>query len=44
MAIAEGRKAPDFTLPDANGRELSLKDLKGRDVVLFFYPKDDTPG
>ena len=44
MAITEGKKAPDFTLPDANGRDVSLKDYKGRSVLIFFYPKDDTPG
>ncbi len=37
-------KAPDFSLPDQKGETLSLKDLKGRQVVLYFYPKDDTPG
>ena len=42
--IAEGRKAPDFTLQDAAGRRISLGDLKGKDVVVYFYPKDDTPG
>jgi thioredoxin-dependent peroxiredoxin len=43
-AIAEGRKAPDFTLTDAAGKSVSLKDFKGKDVVVYFYPKDDTPG
>jgi peroxiredoxin Q/BCP len=42
--IAEGRKAPDFTLEDASGTRVSLKDFKGKDVVVYFYPKDDTPG
>jgi len=37
-------KAPDFTLQDENGKELSLKDLRGKVVVLFFYPKANTPG
>jgi peroxiredoxin Q/BCP len=37
-------KAPDFTLPDENGKDVSLKGLKGKTVVLFFYPKADTPG
>lgn len=37
-------KAPDFSLPDENGNEVSLKDLRGKTVVLFFYPKADTPG
>jgi thioredoxin-dependent peroxiredoxin len=42
--IAEGRKAPDFTLADATGQRVALKDFKGRDVVVYFYPRDDTPG
>jgi len=37
-------KAPDFTLQDENGKEVSLKDLRGQVVVLFFYPKANTPG
>ena len=44
MAIAEGKKAPDFTLEDAAGKKVSLSDFKGKDVVVYFYPKDDTPG
>ncbi|HEX3177804.1 MAG TPA: thioredoxin-dependent thiol peroxidase [Methylomirabilota bacterium] len=44
MVIAEGKKAPAFTLRDAGGRPVSLADFKGRDVVVYFYPKDDTPG
>lgn len=39
-----GDKAPDFSLPDQTGKRISLKDFKGRQVVLYFYPKDDTPG
>src|SRR5712692_3541071 len=39
-----GAKAPDFTLPDNIGKMVSLKSLKGKQVVLYFYPKDDTPG
>ena len=39
-----GDKAPEFSLPDQDGRKVTLKDLKGRQVVLYFYPKDDTPG
>lgn len=39
-----GQKAPSFTLPDQNGEKVRLTDLKGRFVVLYFYPKDDTPG
>ena len=42
--VAEGRKAPDFTLQDAGGRRVSLADFKGKDVIVYFYPKDDTPG
>jgi thioredoxin-dependent peroxiredoxin len=37
-------KAPDFTLQDENGQELSLRDLRGKTVVLFFYPRASTPG
>jgi peroxiredoxin Q/BCP len=44
MAIEEGKKAPAFTLPDASGRKVSLADYAGRDVILYFYPRDDTPG
>jgi peroxiredoxin Q/BCP len=39
-----GAKAPDFTLPTGDGGTVSLKNLKGKKVVLYFYPKDDTPG
>jgi len=39
-----GNKAPDFSLPDQHGKAVSLKNLKGKQVVLYFYPKDDTPG
>jgi peroxiredoxin Q/BCP len=44
MAIQEGKLAPDFTLTDAEGKQVSLKDFAGKDVILYFYPKDDTPG
>jgi peroxiredoxin Q/BCP len=44
MAIREGKPAPDFTLADAAGKQVSLKDFAGKDVILYFYPKDDTPG
>ena len=44
MPIEEGKKAPDFSLPDATGTIHSLKDYAGKTVVLYFYPKDDTPG
>ena len=36
--------APDFTLPDQDGRDVTLRDFRGRKVVLYFYPKDDTSG
>ena len=39
-----GEAAPDFSLPASNGQNVSLKDFKGQNVVLYFYPKDDTPG
>jgi len=42
--IAVGAKAPDFTLPDASGKLVTLSAFKGKPVVLYFYPKDDTPG
>lgn len=38
------QKAIDFSLPDENGKPVSLKDYKGRHVVLYFFPKADTPG
>ncbi len=41
---AAGDPAPDFTLPDQDGNPTTLSDLKGRRVVLYFYPKADTPG
>jgi len=40
----EGEKAPDFTAKDQNGQTVSLSDFKGKTVILYFYPKDDTPG
>jgi peroxiredoxin Q/BCP len=39
-----GQKAPDFTVTDDKGEKVKLSDFKGRKVVLYFYPKDDTPG
>lgn len=42
--IDVGQSAPDFTLPDENGDLVRLSDLRGRKVVLYFYPKDDTSG
>lgn len=44
MAIKVGNKAPDFTLETDGGGKVKLSDLKGKKVVLYFYPKDDTPG
>jgi peroxiredoxin Q/BCP len=42
--IKEGRKAPAFNLPSSTGDKLALKDLAGKYVILYFYPKDNTPG
>jgi thioredoxin-dependent peroxiredoxin len=42
--IKEGEKAPDFRVPSDSGKEIALSDYTGRDVVLYFYPKADTPG
>ena len=42
--IEEGQKAPDFTLPDQDGAEVTLSGLRGKPVVLYFYPRADTPG
>jgi peroxiredoxin Q/BCP len=42
--LEEGTTAPDFTLPDQEGNDVTLSDLRGRTVVLYFYPKADTPG
>lgn len=42
--IEAGRTAPDFTLPTDDGGEVSLRDFRGRKVVLWFYVRDDTPG
>jgi peroxiredoxin Q/BCP len=44
MPVEEGRVAPAFTLKDASGKKVSLKDFRGKDVIVYFYPKDDTPG
>jgi len=44
MAFEEGRTAPAFTLNDADGEKVSLKDFRGQNVIVYFYPKDDTPG
>jgi peroxiredoxin Q/BCP len=44
MAIQEGTTAPAFTLPDQNGNKVALKDFRGKNIILFFYPKDNTSG
>jgi peroxiredoxin Q/BCP len=44
MSVNEGDKAPDFSMPTDGGGTVALKDLKGKAVVLYFYPKDSTPG
>lgn len=44
LKLSEGDKAPDFTAPTNGGGTVSLKDFKGKYLVLYFYPKDDTPG
>ncbi|MEX2503949.1 MAG: peroxiredoxin, partial [Egicoccus sp.] len=42
--LEPGQPAPEFTLPDQDGNPVSLSDHRGRPVVVYFYPKDDTPG
>lgn len=42
--LEEGAKAPEFTAKDQNGKTISLSDFRGKDIILYFYPKDDTPG
>jgi peroxiredoxin Q/BCP len=42
--LSEGDKAPDFSLPDQNGEQVTLSDLKGETVVLYFYPRADMAG
>ena len=44
MAIEVGKAAPKFTLPDADGNPVALSDFAGKNVIVYFYPKDDTPG
>jgi peroxiredoxin Q/BCP len=44
FTVKEGQPAPDFTLPDQDGKPVTLSSLRGQWVVLYFYPKDDTPG
>ena len=44
MAIQESKPAPAFTVPDQDGSTVSLNDFKGKNLILFFYPKDNTAG
>ena len=44
VVLQEGEKAPDFTSKDQNGNQVSLSDYKGKKVILYFYPRDNTPG
>ena len=44
MPIEEGKSAPAFTLKDASGESVALKDFRGQHVIVYFYPRDDTPG
>ena len=44
MILNVGQPAPDFSMPASNGQTISLSDYKGKKLVLYFYPKDDTPG
>ena len=44
LKLKEGDNAPDFTVATQEGRQVSLSDFKGKNVVLYFYPRDDTPG
>jgi len=44
MTLETGKIAPAFTLPDENGKKVSLKDFKGKNIILYFYPKDNTSG
>jgi len=44
VAVVEGKKAPPFALVDADGNKVRLADFAGKDLILYFYPRDDTPG
>lgn len=44
MAIQAGKAAPPFVLPDASGKKVALNDFKGKNFILYFYPKDNTSG
>jgi thioredoxin-dependent peroxiredoxin len=44
MSLEPGDTAPDFTIPDQNGEPVTLSELRGKPVVIYFYPKASTPG
>jgi peroxiredoxin Q/BCP len=44
MPVEEGKAAPAFTLPDEKGEKVALRDFKGQNVIVYFYPKDNTSG
>jgi len=44
MVIEEGKAAPTFVLKNADGEEVALENFRGKNVIVYFYPKDDTPG
>jgi len=44
MQLKEGQKAPEFDLTETNGSKIKLSDFRGKNVILYFYPKDNTPG
>ena len=44
MPLEEGKAAPAFTLPDTSGKKVALKDFKGKNLVVYFYSKDNTSG
>jgi len=44
MSVIEGKQAPEFTLPDAEGIPRALSAFRGKNIILYFYPQDDTPG
>ena len=44
MTVQEKKAAPAFTLPDAEGKKVALTDFKGKNLILYFYPKDNTSG
>ncbi len=44
MVLSANSPAPEFSLPDENGVERSIREFRGKPVILYFYPKDDTPG